>query len=314
MSLYTELLPPKVSILADSISEAGYRVTTMRVRFHRFVLAEFNTHRVFSRNSASSRAIPLKKQLEMLFKGHAIPISWPAEQPGMQGGSELTDVDLALAKGLWETGFRSAVAVVESYLNTLANIYPDLDERELKSHTLHKSVINRILEPYMYHEVIVTAVEFGNFFEQRCSPLAQPEIRVPAEAMRDAYEASVPVLLKKGEWHLPFIKAEDWEWAREINAKYPEIAEWQIVAAISVARCARVSYLTHEGVRDPLEDVNLYNRLVSAFPPHFSPLEHACTPYYEEYGVLHGNLDGFVQLRHSSCILEDSPRALPIAA
>ncbi len=150
---------------------------------------------------------------------------------------------------------------------------------------VHKQVTNRLLEPFMWHTVIVTATEWEGFWEQRCSPLAQPEIRVAAEAMRAAYDASTPAPVGHGEWHTPYLRAEDADLDDETARQ------------VSAARCARVSYLTHDGRRDIAKDVELYERLVSARPPHWSPLEHVATPAApgEEPP---GNLRGWAQLRH----------------
>lgn len=285
--------PFVAEILADSINESGQRLTTMKVRFHRFVLAEFNTHRVFSRNSASSRAIPLETQLKLLAAGPAFPISWPVEQPGMQGGSELTGADLLSAQRLVERVYQSTVDEINQYTADLKAFYGD----DAKSHRLHKSVINRLLEPFMYHTVIVSSTEWENFFEQRCSPLAQPEIRVAAEVMRDIYRASTPTTVHVGHWHLPLVDSSDMPWIMNFALETKQSARL-IACAISVARCARVSYLTHDGVRDPLKDVDLFNKLITADPPHWSPLEHVATPAGRRDQTT-GNFTGWSQLRHS---------------
>lgn len=266
----------------------------MKVKMHRFVLAEFNTHRVFSRNSASSRAIPLEKQLAKLADGPAYPISWPAEQPGMQGGSELQGADLIQAQGLAERIYEGIIEEINSYVETLDLTWGE----EAKGHRVHKSVINRFIEPFMYHEAIVTADEWENFFSQRCSPLAQPEIRVVAEDMRAAYNESEPAELVRGQWHLPLIRPEDHAFVVGLSAR-TGIEPMYIFCAIAVARCARVSYLTHDGVRDPLKDIDLFNNLISANPPHWSPLEHVATPAEAGENPL-GNFDGWDQMRHTN--------------
>lgn len=274
-------------VIADSISPEGYRVTTMEVTMHRFVLAEFNTHRMFSRNSASSRAIPFKKQLERVTTNPAIPVVWAAEQKGMQGGDEIEHPDRA--ERAWLDARDSAVRWAELLATT----------------GVHKSIVNRLLEPFMWHTVIVTATEWDNFFRQRCSPLAQPEIRVAAELMREAYETSSPGEVHYGGWHSPYLEhddivaIEDYVFgalqAEETNPEVEKLVT-ETMNKVSVARCARVSYLTHDGKRDPIEDLTLYDRLVSADPPHASPLEHVCTPSQKAFTL--GNLIGWEQLRH----------------
>jgi len=260
-------------VICDSVSQRGARLTTLEVTFHRFVLAEFNTHRVFSRNSASSRAIPATKNIErLLHAGPAFPVTWPAEQRGMQGGEELDADTRADAQAEWEAAMHDAI----------------YHARKLLSLGVHKSVTNRLLEPFLNHTAIVSSTEWDNFFKQRCSPLAQPEIRVAAESMRDALNASTPVLVEYGSWHLPYVEEGD------LTAC---LAQFVDPRHVSAARCARVSYLTQDGRRDVLEDEKLYQRLATADPIHSSPFEHVATPLVDDKTVL-GNFDGWAQLRH----------------
>lgn len=259
---------PSAKVIADSISPSGHRLTTLEVVMHRFVLAEFNTHRLFSRNSASSRAIPVKKQLERVIKDPAIPLSWPKEQKGMQGGNELEGEEREKAIASWLFARDAAARYV----------------RSMSERGVHKSVVNRLLEPFMWHTVIVSSTDFSNFFAQRCSPLAQPEIRVAAEAMRAALEDSKPTLVDYGEWHTPYIQPDE------------AYLQQAVKNEVSAARCARVSYLTHDGRRDISEDEKLYVRLVTANPAHASPLEHVATPVADE--IVLGNFQGWQQLRH----------------
>ncbi len=149
---------------------------------------------------------------------------------------------------------------------------------------LHKQVSNRLLEPFMWHYVIVTATEWENFYQQRCNPAAQPEIRAVAEAMREAMENSTPHPVDYGDWHAPYVSAED-----DVHG--------EDMLKVSAARCARVSYLTHDGKRDLSKDIELYDRLTAATPMHASPLEHVARPQRPDEDV-RGNLRGWRQLRH----------------
>ena len=244
----------------------------MEVRMHRFVLAEFNTHRVFSRNSASSRAIPVRRTLGRVAEDPAIPLGWPTEQKGMQGGEPLGEQEADQALEIWLKARDQAIESA-SQLATLG---------------VHKSVTNRLLEPFMWHTVIVSSTEWENFWGLRLSALAQPEMGAVASLMREAYLGSNPTPLAYGQWHLPYIRTEDQDLPVEQQCK------------ISAARCARVSYLTHDGVRDPDKDIELYDRLVTVTPPHASPLEHVATPCSGLGDHLHrGNFEGWDQLRHS---------------
>jgi hypothetical protein len=275
-------------IIADSISPTGIRLTTMEVVLHRFVLAEFNTHRKLSRNSASSRAIPIEKQLARVLDEPAWPLAWPAEQPGMQGGDDLDGQNLVDAMELFRDVFKFTTGSIQNYLDD----HPSKDSR------LHKSLINRLLEPFMWHTIVVTSTEWMNFFHQRSSvysPLAQPEIAVAADAMLACYQKSNPSPLNYGDWHLPYIQDGDREWAAQH-------ADGNILLKrVSAARCARTSYLTQNGVRDQEEDLRLHDRLISAKPLHASPMEHQATPATPDdiFGnLVLGNLDGWHQYRH----------------
>lgn len=254
---------PSAAVICDSISPAGSRLTTLEVTLHRFVLAELNTHRVFSRNSSSSRAIPIAKQIARVLENPAVPMEFGQNKKGMQAEEIVADTEGAMAAWL---GARDAA--VEHV-------------RQLLEIGVHKQVTNRLLEPFMWQTVIVSSTEWQNFFSQRCSPLAQPEIRLAAEAMREAYDASTPTEVAEGGWHTPYVREEEADLDLETKKQ------------ISVARCARVSYLTHDGKRDLDADLDLYNRLITADPPHWSPMEHVATP-----GDGPGNFDGWKQLRH----------------
>lgn len=272
---------PSARVVADSVSAiTGQRLTTIQVTLHRFVLAELNTHRAFSRNSASSRAIPVEKQLAKVISNPAWPLEWPCEQPGMQGGAFLEGQDLMDADQLFAEAHHAVTGLVQRYLAA----HPDKETR------LHKSLVNRLLEPFMWHTVIITSSEWQNFFDQRCSPLAQPEIRVPAEMIFDAYNASLPVILGKGDWHTPYIQDDEYD-----------LFDLPFRCMVSAARCARVSFLTQEGVRDPEKDIELYDRLMSATPKHWSPTEHVATPAKRKRlwrPAPLGNFQQWHQLRH----------------
>lgn len=248
---------PSAKVIEDSVNNLGTRLTTMEIETHRFVLSEFNTHRVFSRNSASSRAIPFPKQIDRLNKlGPAYPLVWPAEKSGMQGGEDLDEVTIEAIRKQWLEICKITVQ--------FASIFNQVG--------LHKSVTNRILEPYMRHKIIVTSTAWQNFFQLRNHFMAQPEIREVARLMEEAYFDSIPHKLRDGEWHMPYISDEE----RENN-------DLVTLRKVSSARCARVSHLTHDGVRDLNADLNLYYRLTSSEPMHSSPLEHVATPWLENY-------------------------------
>lgn len=275
-------------VIADSISESGKRITTLQVRFHRFVLSEFNTHRVFSRNFSSSRAIPTKKLLEQVRNDPAMPVHWGKNQPGMQANEELDSLTIRSAKASWIAAANEAA----SRAAILAEI------------GVHKQIVNRTIEPYLWANGIVTSTEWDNWDALRDHDDAQPEIHELAIRMREARNGSTPRLLKFGEWHLPYI-SED-----ERNDQFFKIpANRNMLQKISAARCCRVSYLKHDGqVPDVNDDLALFQRLAGAVPLHASPLEHQATPDIIVPGsrgqmahwqdeTAHGNFIGWIQYR-----------------
>ena len=237
----------QVKIIADSISPSGVRITTMQLKYQRFVHSEFMTHRVFSRNASSSRAIPIAKMIEQVRNDPAIPVEWGRNQAGMQARENLSEDDQVKAKFLW-------LVARDEACNT-AQMMADLG--------LHKQIVNRILEPFQWIHVVVTSTEWDNFFALRDHPDAQPEIRELAKMMKQAYSESQPKRLVPGQWHLPYFTEDD---------RHMAIADQKKVSA---ARCCRVSYMKHDGFRASLEeDIKLHDMLVTATPPHMSPVEH----------------------------------------
>ncbi len=290
----------EVKIIADSISENGKRLTTFQLKYWRAIHAELMTHRVFSRNASSSRAIPVAKMIEQVRKDPAGPIHWGKNQPGMQAAVELDAIGIQMARSAWIESANSAADRAEVF----------------NSMGLHKQVANRILEPFQYIHVVVTATELDNFFALRCHPDAQPEIQELAVAMRDALAASTPQLLEAEEWHLPYVSDEERSAFGPIQGylRGPSAGNsWSmkdmdaLCCKLSAARCARVSYLLHDGNKpDIVKDLELFDRLVGSMPIHASPIEHQATPdapfgYGSEdewkFPNLHGNFVGWKQYR-----------------
>lgn len=261
-------------VIEDSISTTGQRVTTLQLEYPRLVHAELMTHRTFSRNASSSRAIPVAKMIDQVRNNPATPVHWSKNQPGMQAREEVEEKDVA--RTLWIKA---------------ANDAADHAERMMKL-GLHKQVANRILEPFQFIHVVVTATEWDNFFELRDHADADPNIRALAVAMREAMRYHQPRLLDFQQWHLPYIKREERGMPIENLLR------------MSSARCARVSYLKHDGGSPSIEDdFALYDRLVGSNPIHASPTEHQATPDPMGVDRAHwGNFQGWVQHRK---IVED---------
>ena len=254
-----------VQVLADSVSPDGHRITTLVVTFPRFILAEFNTHRMLSRNAASSRAIPISVMINQVKQDPFIPEDWGTFRQGMVAGPALTGEMVVGAVLAWKYALQYALIAAEA----------------LSDLKVHKSLVNRLLEPFMWTTVVVTATDWRNFFHLRTRPEAQPEFRIIALRMQDALETSTPEPKGPGEWHLPFIREED----RLLGIKN--------LVRISAARCARVSYLTHAGKREPFKDLDLASRLLK--DGHMSPFEHPA--FCQTTPRRLGNFTGWTQYR-----------------
>lgn len=257
-------------ILADSINTSGNRLTTFELTYPRFVHSEFMTHRMLSRNSASSRAIPVEKMIQRVVDDPVLPVWWGKAQPGMQAREQLDEVAMTDARIYWLNARDTAVRYV----------------RSLQDLGLHKQITNRLLEPWMWITVIASATDWWHFFNLRVHPDAQPEIAKIAAMALELYEDNEPVLKEPGEWHLPL-------WFKEDEQK--GYADYIHKAYISAGRCARVSYLTHDGKRDLKADYDLAHKLATHKPMHASPLEHPAQALWTS--VQDGNYTGWRQLR-----------------
>jgi len=300
----------KAEILADSLSPQGDRLTTMKITFPRFILAEFNTHRMFSRNSASSRAIPFKKMVEMVQENPFIPIAWQKDHKGMQGTEYWSDkLNVEAKEGEWLIARNHAIN----------------QATQLSSMGVTKQLCNRLLEPFMWHTVIVSATEWDNFFNLRCPQYsiegnngvkkfrskkdakknfpkefdhlqgldwlqinqsqADIHIQAIAELMWDAYNESTPKQLKEGEWHIPFGDIFDLEKLIDI-VPFDTHDEKEFVKnakiKIATARCARISYQTlgDNPKIDYEADLRLHDTLAKS--GHWSPFEHVARAMSDE--------------------------------
>lgn len=273
-------------IIADSINPRDCRLTTFVLDFPRWVLAELNTHRVFSRNAASSRAIPINKMIEMVLAEPAVPSVYGKNQSGMQSKSILEGDELKLAKEGW---LQARNRAIES-------------AKELAALGLHKQYVNRTIENFMYIKVILSGTEFDNFFALRAHPDAQPELQALAYKMLEEYNKSEPKSLQPGEWHIPFGDNIDSDRVfEEYVKKIPphtvhlnSILEGKI--KIAIARCARVSYFNFEGKDDYEADIKLCDRLFASTPRHLSPTEHVAKCLNDDKFI--GNFRGWEQYRY----------------
>lgn len=270
-----------MKILKDSLAPCGKRLTTWELTYSRFVHSELMSHRIFSRNAASSRAIPIKKVIEKIKNDTSLPLFWGKNQAGMQAYEELDSVSIEKAK---------------SVILKLRDITIDAVE-VLEEIGLHKQISNRYLEPFQYITTILTGTEFDNWFKLRDHKDAQPEIAWAAGEMHKQYKDHKPTELQAGVWHLPLLDDETWdEICKRVERR---ISRVELAKKVSVGRCCRVSYLSHDGKRDLQKDVELHDKLISGLktgePPHLSPFEHVAMALDKAERI--GNFIGWKQYR-----------------
>lgn len=256
----------------------GPRITTLQLMYPRIIHGEFLTHRAFSRNASSSRAVPLKTAIERILEDPFIPSVWGQNQPGMQAGEPISDEQAETAKQHWLAAMHAAIESAKA----------------LGKIGVHKQHAARILEPWSHIHVVVTANEdsFNHFFHLRDSDAAQPEIRELARKMRAALDQSKPDVIEEpldeNAIHIPYVTAE-------------EVIDLDRRTAImcSVARCARVSYLKHDNTKPSIgDDIALFHKLLDRDDIHASPAEHIAWPDWNyENPDMNGNLRGWIQFR-----------------
>lgn len=255
-------------VVADSCAKGKpwQRIATIKVHFPRYILAEVNTHRVFSRSYSSSRAIPTKRMVAMIRKDPAMPESWGQNKAGMQAGMELDGWRLAAVKTLWLGGMW--------LMTTLALLAARVG--------VHKQVVNRMIEPWAHATGVITSTEWANFFALRRHHDADPTFKRLAYAIYQALLTSVPRELNEGEWHLPFVTREDEKAAffATVGGSDERGKLRDRLLVVSTARCARASYGLFDGAeRSSYEDdLKLVEKLKTSKPAHASPFEHQATP------------------------------------
>lgn len=249
-----------VEVIADSTNWLGKRLTTFVLEYPRYIHSELMTHRVFSKNSASSRAIPMSRFIDSIHFNPAVP-KWTRNKAGMQGEVITDEFVINQANVYWIEARNHAIA----------------EAMKLGEMGIHKQNVNRLLEPWMHMKIILTGTEFANWFALRDHPMAMPEIALLASYMKEALGDSVPKLLQPGEWHIPFGDQMDFNGTMLGFNDHQNEEETlnEIRLKVSVARCARVSYNNVDGSSSSIEkDLELYTKLVGSDPKHLSPTEH----------------------------------------
>lgn len=267
------LIEPEVKIIEDSVNYQGNRLTTFELKYWRPLLPEMNTHRVFSRNAASSRAQSFEDRCEFIRYNPTLPKHWNAEKPGMMGGEEFPEE----IKDYINDSISDLSRIV---VDTLQHVNEEVKQRT--GYEIHKQYLNRYLEPFTRVTQLVSSTDWDNFFSLRISDEAQPEMKDIAIRMREEMNKSIPV---ERTLHIPYVTQE------ERN----ELPREECIE-ISVARCARVCYKPYEGKQDRQKDFRLYSRLMAG--RHWSPFEHIA--FADPEGMFkneHRNYTGWAQLR-----------------
>lgn len=269
-------------IITDSKNIVGERLTTFLLVYPRFIHSEFMTHRMFSRNAASSRAIPIEKMIKAIEDNPAMPIHWGKIQKGMQADVEVDDEIKVKAKEIWLNAMKDAIK----------------HSRALAGLEIHKQIANRLTEPFAHMMTLVTATEWENFTALRAHKDAQPEIRDLGYKMLMEYNLSIPKLLQDNEWHLPFGDEIDEEIFNTTLNNHPELTDIGLKLKIATARCARTSYTTPETLQkhNYESDIRLHDELKQN--GHFSPFEHIAEPRQQWAPIRWvGNFKGWTQYR-----------------
>lgn len=306
-------------IVLDSISPDGIRLSTVQMRYPRFIHAELMTHRAFSRNARSSRAVPVAKMIQEVVDDPAVPLFWGKNQPGMQASEECNE-PIYLNDEFYGPDVFEQFTREEAWLE--ARDQAVKIARGYATASYHKQVVNRLLEPFMHIDVLVTSTDWANFLALRAHQDAEPHIEVLAQETKKALEASTPTLIHPGTWHLPYIVPDDWEagWVRLGHETHGTGQVTDLMKKISAARCARISYTPFDGNGSIEKELQRYDQLITNQPVHASPVEHQATPdtkgHYDvirvidgdkeelvdsgeswDHPKLHGNLYGWIQFR-----------------
>jgi thymidylate synthase ThyX len=260
----------KSELIAYSQSAVdGTKLATFKIEVPLAAFIDIATHRIFSKNASSSRAIPTKKWRQRTLDDIAIPTILTKFSKGMSANEPLDEEVAKVVKSHW----------IEA-AEFCASKHKDLEDLGVS-----KQDANVLLYQFSHLQVIISSTFWDNFFNLRCDNAAKPDVRILAEMMKDALTSTTPTVLKHGDWHLPLVTEEE---KLKVNTKD--------LIKVSVARCARVSYIIPEtGLVSTIDkDIELHNRLISS--NHGSPLEHIATPFAEP-NIFCGNYLGWLQYR-----------------
>lgn len=313
----------KAKVIADSVSVDNHRITSFEIEFPRFILAEFLTHRELSRNTSSSRAIPVSKMLDSIENNIAMPTYWGVMQSGMQAENEVNSDEAWWYQERWKFAFDEMKYRTKQLSGLLGG-------KEHFMQPLHKQIANRLTEPFQMIKMVTTATNWDNFFNLRIHRDSQPEICMLAYKMYQALQDSKPTLLHEDEWHLPYFKTV----RCNVEPTFKEVTMYKFISdneyannclynkdnaiKLSAANCASVSYRNE--VLDSERADKIFDMLIKSDVIHASPFEHIVKPIVksnvhehalivmdETVGITHinndgtlcsGNLKGWISYRH----------------
>lgn len=263
-------------VIQKSRTMSGVEICTMELEYPRFIHSEFMTHRVFSRNAASSRAIPIEVMMQQVVDNPAMPVHWGANQAGMQASGKVQYPENAELCWVWAA--RRAVESAQS----------------LKSHGLHKQIVNRVLEPFQMMKTVVTSTEWENFFQLRMHKDAQPEIQELATRMLEAMGKAKAITLRDDEWHVPYVdRVPNCQDELEYHVD-GEVVSTEDALKVSASCCAQVSYRKNDQSLE--KAIMIYDKLITGKPIHASPFEHQACPLLGRT-VFSGNFRGWMPYR-----------------
>lgn len=254
-------------VLASKPTNGALPLVTMHLHYPDIIHGEVMTHRVFSRNARSMRAVPVQTMLKEVRENPFVPWHWGKNQRGMQASEECNepidcryiplelDVDRISREDAWRHSARVAASMAEAYAQA----------------GYHKQVANRIIAPYTWKHTLISSTSWANFLHLRDHDDAEPHFHDLAGLVREALAGAEYQKLAPGEWHLPYITDEDRAraYARERVGEANAILQ-----KLSVARSARISYAPFDGDASIERELERYNLLVGSHPLHASPAEH----------------------------------------
>ncbi|QIG75685.1 thymidylate synthase protein [Rhizobium phage RHph_Y2_11] len=284
-------------VLASKPTNGAPPIITIHARYPRIIHGEIMTHRVFSRNARSSRAVPVATMLKEIRETPFVPWHWGANQKGMQAGAECTARVTIGEKTMWN---HAAWLQARDHAVQVAEAFSDAG--------YHKQIANRLIEPFSFIDTLITSTSWANFLHLRDHEAAEPHFQDLAAMFREAIEGAEYQSLEPGQWHLPYAATQDdVAMVEDYLEPYPETTHPTVdyLKKLSVARCARISYAPFDGDASIEKELERYELLVGSSPLHASPAEHQATPdvFSDEWGEfdepqLAGNLgSGWIQYR-----------------